>query len=144
MMHGQKKHQNIFMYCNLMYAVHLHFWPRESVLNICDNAAGAWTWKLCRLSCAECQSKVRSQTVHPLSFFMTCYGKAFTITFTNSSLVMVVDICRFTSYLRSVWMHRHMMTYAALGHCRLWIGALFFYVFKQGQNKVWLCKSEVA
>jgi hypothetical protein len=41
-------------------------------------------------------------------------------------------------------MHRHMMTYAALGHCRLWIGALFIYVFKQGQNEVWLSKSEVA
>lgn len=123
--------------------MHLHFWHRESVLNICDSAAGAWTWKLCRLSCAECQSKVRSPTVHP-AFLHDLLGKAFTITFTNSSLVLDVDICLFTSYLRSVWMHRHMMTYAALGHCRLWIGTVFIYVFQQGQNNVWLSKSEVA
>ena len=63
---------------------------------------------------------------------------------TNSSLVPDIDICRFTSYLRSVWMHRHMMTFAALGRCWLWIDAVFVYVFRQGQNKVGLSNSEVA
>jgi hypothetical protein len=37
-----------------------------------------------------------------------------------------------------------MMIFAALGHCRLWIDAVFIYVFQQGQNKVGLSSSEVA
>jgi len=75
---------------------------------------------------------------------MTCYGKFLPLPLlTNSSLVPDVDICRFTSYLRSVWMHRH-TTFDALGHCWLWIDAVFIYVFRQGKNKVWLSNSEVA
>jgi len=40
-------------------------------------------------------------------------------------------------------MHRYVI-FAALGHCQLWIDAVFIYVFRQVQNKAGLSSSEVA